>query len=507
MKPALPLRPSRLQTLLLRSSRAQTLLLCVALAACEPSAGDRASTEASAHATPASAAAAPGSVGAATPTSLGHPANFEAKSVRIARGERLVHEFECARCHTGTGVEAPPLSKQCVGCHQAILAGKYSIVDSATGQRRSASKADLREWQDHVVHLRHVPDLSQLGQTLREDWLARFLLNPEDLRPALPASMPRFPLSPQQAADIAAYLTRDAQPSAAQPSTAQPSAAQPSTAQRAPDQRSGSGQAPGLGVAAPVASIAGPDLLPGGEASVAEIDAGRRLFGSAGCAACHALTGAGTSPPNLPADPRVLSPEALLAPDLRHTRFRFRAVNFERWLAEPQQVRASALMPNHRLGPGDRRKLQAFVWSAELQASQPAPVPTALPLLKREVKFDEVNREVFRKVCWHCHSQPDLARGDGGPGMTGGFGFKGRKLDLSQYAGLLGGYLDDNGERRSLFTPAPSGEPVLLAVLKARQLEEAGQPTSVRGMPLGLPALSPQLIQLIASWIEQGRPH
>lgn len=57
-----------------------------------------------------------------------------------------------------------------------------------------------------------------------------------------------------------------------------------------------------------------------------------------------------------------------------------------------------------------------------------------------------------------------------------------------------------------LFTPAPSGEAMLLAVLTARQLEEVGRPATVRGMPLGLPALSPEQIQLVASWIEQGRP-
>src|SRR5690606_32779018 len=148
--------------------------------------------------------------------------------------------------------------------------------------------------------------------------------------------------------------------------------------------------------------------------------------------------------------------------------------------------------PPHRVSAEDARKLRAFVWSSPLRATPVAALPAALPLLTRPVTFDEVNREVFRKVCWHCHSQPDFARGDGGPGMTGGFGFKGRKLDLSQYSALLGGYLDDRGERRSLFTPAPSGEAMLLAVLTARQLEEVGRPATVRGMPLGLPALSPE---------------
>src|SRR5690606_6347767 len=312
----------------------------------------------------------------------------EPKSVRIARGARLVREFECARCHAGSGAPTPPLHKQCVGCHQSILGGDYAITDSATGQRREASKADLREWQSHIVHLRHVPDLGQLGQTLREDWLARYLLNPQDLRPALPASMPRFALSAQQAQDIAAYLTRDAIPS-------------------------------------------GNTRAPIGGASKQEIADGRRLFGSAGCAGCHALTGADVSPPKAVRDPRFLAPEALLAPDLRFARERFLAGKFEQWLSQPRQLRSAALMPPHRVSAEDARKLRAFVWSSPLRATPVAALPAALPLLTRPVTFDEVNREVFRKVCWHCHSQPDFARGDGGPGMTGGFGFKGRKHDLS----------------------------------------------------------------------------
>jgi hypothetical protein len=47
----------------------------------------------------------------------------------------------------------------------------------------------------------------------------------------------------------------------------------------------------------------------------------------------------------------------------------------------------------------------------------------------------------------------------------------------------------------------------LVAVLLARHKELAGQVTpGLRGMPLGLPALSAEQIQLVESWIAQGRP-
>jgi hypothetical protein len=117
-----------------------------------------------------------------------------------------------------------------------------------------------------------------------------------------------------------------------------------------------------------------------------------------------------------------------------------------------------------------------------------------------------VQARVLRKVCWHCHSQPDFTRGDGGPGMTGGFGFAPRGLDLSTYSGVLSGLRDREGRGTSVFTPRADGEPLLVAVLRARQAEECGVTTELRGMPLGLPALSAEEIQLVDSWVEQGRP-
>lgn len=58
-----------------------------------------------------------------------------------------------------------------------------------------------------------------------------------------------------------------------------------------------------------------------------------------------------------------------------------------------------------------------------------------------------------------------------------------------------------------MFARGPDGVPRLVAALVARQVEEAGRPDpAVRGMPLGLPALGAGEIQLVESWIAQGRP-
>lgn len=97
--------------------------------------------------------------------------------------------------------------------------------------------------------------------------------------------------------------------------------------------------------------------------------------------------------------------------------------------------------------------------------------------------------------------------GDGGPGNTGGFGFADRSLNLASYSDVLSGSLDDRGQRRSIFLPLADGTPRLLAVLLARQRELAGElAPGLRGMPLGLPALSAEQVQLVESWIAQGRP-
>ena len=130
-----------------------------------------------------------------------------------------------------------------------------------------------------------------------------------------------------------------------------------------------------------------------------------------------------------------------------------------------------------------------------------------LPVLERRVGFDEVNEQVFAVTCRHCHTNPDSAGGDGGPGNTGGFGFKPRKIDFSSYQGIQSGGVDAQGTRVSLFTPTSEGLPRLVAALVARSREEAGQESDeVRGMPLGLPPLSPAQIQLVESWVAQGRP-
>ncbi|MGN6103927.1 MAG: c-type cytochrome, partial [Kofleriaceae bacterium] len=164
-------------------------------------------------------------------------------------------------------------------------------------------------------------------------------------------------------------------------------------------------------------------------------------------------------------------------------------------------------MPNLGVLVDDAQRLAAFIAATPLAApAEPAPVARP-PRLARRVTWGEVESKVFRKVCWHCHAVADYALGDGGPGNTGGFGFAPRGLDLSSYAGISAGSVDDAGEPRSIFALLPDGTPRLVAHLLARHAEQAGQVVDgIRGMPLGLPALPLEHIQLVDTWIAQGRP-
>ena len=170
------------------------------------------------------------------------------------------------------------------------------------------------------------------------------------------------------------------------------------------------------------------------------------------------------------------------------------------------------MTPHGPYPPARLIRLEAEQPASYLLETPLAPVPATpaferLPPLQRRVTYLEVDEKILRVTCRHCHSNPDASLGDGGPGNTGGLGFRGRAIDLSSYRGLQSGYRDVRGERRSLFEPLPDGTPRLIAVLIARHDEERANPRSeIRGMPLGLPSLSREQIQLVDTWIAQGRP-
>jgi len=371
------------------------------------------------------------------------------KAGDATRGRKLVQKFECNRCHDGTGLGAARLEMNCVHCHQKILAGTY----------KKAPASAVRKWKKHVAIMQVVPSLGSAGKRLKREWIARFLLSPHDLRPGLAPTMPRLAIQPAQARDIATYLTR------------------------------GGKRAPALSL------------------DSADAKRGRALMEQKACGTCHRFSGA----PALnvsPAPGSELASRAIaLAPDLRWVRDRYAPAALVAWLENPKLMKPDTLMPTFGLDKAEARDIAAYLLEAKLVLTAQKAVPKRLPLLARRVTFEEVDQRVFSRTCHHCHGNPDVALGDGGPGNTGGFGFFPRGLDLSSYRGVSGGLLDIHGERHSIFAPTKDGTPRLVAALLARQREEAGHvDADLRGMPLGLPALSSADIQIVASWVAQGRP-
>ncbi len=304
--------------------------------------------------------------------------------------------------------------------------------------------------------MRWAPSLAGADR-LRRSWVRGFLLEPHDVRPGLVAQMPHLPITPGEADRLAAHLV--------------PDRTEPAIA------------------TAPAA-----------------VARGQALFRSLACGRCHRFTGSADDDPALHATGRdqvePLGGSWALAPDLRHARARMEPVQIAAWIVEPRGA-----MPRLGISTDDAHALAAFIATTPLA---PPPAPPRIErraVLARAVTWDEVEAKVFRNVCWHCHAVPDYARGDGGPGNSGGFGFAPRGLDLSSYTGISAGSLDDVGESRSVFGKLDDGTPRIVAHLLARHTEEAGGSVpGIRGMPLGLPALPLEQIQLVESWISQGRP-
>ncbi len=421
------------------------LTLSFALACTKPGNDD------SQRPTPAASAAA--AVGTSTPQAA--PSMLDSKPADAAHGKQLVGTHECNRCHQGTGNAAPELSKDCIQCHVDIVAGKFT------------AKADsLAKWKPIVAPLTEAPSLAFAGRRFTRKSVEDYLLKPHDLRPNLEQLMPRLGLSRQDARDIAAFLVPDPDEPASKP--------------------------------------------------VGDMGKGRALLDGKGCASCHSMSGVAAllaSAVPVAIDAKTMLRSKTLAPDLRYARDRFTADKLVAWLLDPKAIKPDTLMPKIPLSEQEARDLSAYLLAAELAPMPPRKPFERLPVLTRKVSFDELDKKVLHRTCWHCHAEPDYAIGDGGPGNSGGFGFKPRGLNLASYEGIQAGAKDKlTGERVSVLTTkkdvvGDAGLSILLRSLLARHAEEGGADTGeVRGMPLGMPPLSAEDIQLVESWIAQGRP-
>ncbi|MBI4700261.1 MAG: cytochrome c [Deltaproteobacteria bacterium] len=296
---------------------------------------------------------------------------------------------------------------------------------------------------------------------MRPEWLERSIFEPQDVRLGLIPTMPRLLVTRQEARDLAAHLTSKARP---------------------PEP----------------ASLAGADPA-----------RGRRLMDEQQCGACHRFTGV---PPLAGSTEKYGGRDetrdaVLIAPDHRFTRERSTAAALMAWIREPLKVKKDTLMPQMPLDATERRDVVSYILTARAQPLEPHRIPPRMAVLKRRVGYGELGEKILAVTCRHCHSEPDVSLGDGGIGNTGGLGYIPRGVSFQDHKSTMAGRLDDQGNRRSLFELLADGTPRMVGALLARHAELAGRPSAeIRGMPAYLPPLPPEEIQLVESWVAQGRP-
>jgi mono/diheme cytochrome c family protein len=386
---------------------------------------------------------------------------------RIERGRTLAERAECGRCHAMPEAAAlPPVARErsCAGCHAWIHATREDPAAAARERKR------FPLWDRYmatVASFLEVPDLSASAARLEPAAVARYLRAPFKVRPGLPEGMIRTGFSEDEALAVAEWLGSTSRP-------------------------------PGSALAAEAAAI---PL----SSAAADVAAGRQLFESLACGTCHGVEGR-------PATARASGP------DLIFVRERLRPDRAAAFIADPRALGGEPRMPSYPISAAQAARLRDYLWAVAGSGARGAKVaaaPPDLPLLTRPVSYAEVRREVLDRICIHCHMDPRRNGGEGGPGNTGGLGYRGAGLDLESWAGIVRGALDARGKRVSILTaPHADTEPPLVARLRARYPEHARElagpaavaPGGPPGMPLGLPPLTPEQFRLVRSWVAQGAP-
>jgi cytochrome c2 len=400
----------------------------------------------------------------------------------LSAGKKILERYQCASCHAIEGVKGANENIACAGCHIKIMSTRRDARAYAEAKARDPS------WDRYLQNIRglyKVPSLTHVGRRVRASWLEAFLEHPWDIRPHLVESMIPAPLEKSEIRTLVRYF-------AARAGEPDPYAAAP------------------------------PEPPPPPRPADAELARGERLFLRAGCPSCHLFGNRDLKSGVDAAFYRSMYEVAAAAPDLRHARERMRFDRLALYIENPRRVDPLSTMPVIGVRPDDARAMATFLWYADPGKPVVRKVPPLPPALRRTVGFAEVQSEVLNKICIHCHMNESEGNGEGGPGNTGGLGFKGRGLDLTSFEGVMRGSLDDSGKRRSLFDLEPDGHPLLLSRVLKRYEENlrdfvpyfeddlrprARTPRDPKpGMPLGYPALTLEQLAILRTWIEQGHP-
>ena len=288
---------------------------------------------------------------------------IEAFAVRLSP-VAAVQKFECNRCHELGIIAAlalPVPEKDCVGCHEKILNGGF---DNDT---RAVS------WRERITHFTSAPPLMNLSLRLKRNWFEQFLRMPHIVRPRLGTIMPALEYSHGELKLIADFFF-------------------------------------GLETSAEITELqAKGDVL-----------SGRSLLDTKGCGTCHVMGGVAALQQGtleVPLSEREIRQAMPLAPDLRYTRERMSLAQLTRWLKQPESVIPSEFrnMPHIRLLDKEISDISSYIFHAALDPIISVPLPNLPAPISRSVSYAEVRERVFRKTCFHCHSDPEPVGGDGGP--------------------------------------------------------------------------------------------
>ncbi len=396
------------------------------------------------------------------------------RQTAIAEGAAVMERHQCHRCHEIDDLPAATRPLDCRSCHVFI----DSLTPDDPRYQRIATRYGeeiLLRYQHKIEHLKETPDLTLLGARLRADWIADYLANPLDLRPALESSMIRTNLEPKERQQIARYFAAMAEAPDPAASSSPPGGAAPTSADPA-------------------------------STDPAKAARGEQLYRERACAACHAFGGRdfGVPPPAVP-----------LAPNLRFVRDRMDPDVVVAWLLDPRKVQPNATMPPLGLSQQDAEAITAFLFHADPELG-PVPEPeVSVRLLDRPVPYAEMKEEVLGHICVHCHMNDHEK--DPGPGNLGGLGYPGVGLAMRSYDTLILGAVGPDGQRYSVLEPRPGQKYSPLIESMLRRYDEAardqvapgadhprppyGEPP---GMPLGLPAMTQEQIAILHTWISQG---
>ncbi len=291
---------------------------------------------------------------------------------------------DCKLCHQVPGGQAASRIESCQDCHVWI---KTVSANPAAREKAMAAFPLWERYERNVHSYLEVPSLEAAMARLEPEWVEAYLADPHDLRPRLDETMPRFALTPEERAAIAARF-------------------------------------------APVAhEVSAPDP--------ARVETGRLLFTDKGCTACHTFGDLHTT--GIP-----------IAPDLQHTRKRMDPGVAVAWIQNPKAVSPAATMPVLELSDDEALALRDYVFLAELSTSAPTSPLVEGAALPATPTWEQVEERVFGRICAHCHMNPELNQGRAGPGNAGGFGYEATGIELQTYEGVVdaGPLIMDALERR-----------------------------------------------------------